>query len=216
LQVNLRHAQTVQARTVAHYSSQQRFERVTLWYDATIPAPLSFIAFTKILVELDQLMPVTECRVVIRCTGHGCCKSSFEQSLIQRYGQSRLDGLLSKYSPRSLAGLLEEAHFVAAFETQFHHPRQAELWIFAQDIHALAAYRWAGHNGVSVPGHLALITLENQPHNLHHGITACVEDWESTGYLMAHALLGSFPLTRTSKGYMQNHACLLHRLTTLS
>ncbi len=46
------------------------------------------------------------------------------------------------------------------------------------------------------------------------GISSCAEDWETIGYMAAHAIIGDIPVAKTSKGYIRTDALLLERATT--
>jgi hypothetical protein len=62
-------------------------------------------------------------------------------------------------------------------------------------------------------GH-SLVSLDNDPRFYHLGLTYCGPDWDTIGYQMAHAIIGDFPVARTSKGFIKTKAGVLEKLTT--
>lgn len=88
------------------------------------------------------------------------------------------------------------------------------LWICRFDDQAQEALQWAEQNRVAVPRDMAILSLENRPKFYHLGISSCTFDWESVGYLMAHAIIGDVPLAQTSRGFIKTRAVVLERGTT--
>jgi len=67
---------------------------------------------------------------------------------------------------------------------------------------------------IDVPRDVALIGLENDPSLYHHGLTRCDPDFESIGYLMAHALIGDFAVPTDRAGILPNRAYMVEKATT--
>jgi hypothetical protein len=65
-----------------------------------------------------------------------------------------------------------------------------------------------------VPRALSIIGLENNPDFAHHGLTTCAEDWDTMGYLMAHAVIGDFAVAKTRRGFLRTSALMLKRSST--
>jgi DNA-binding LacI/PurR family transcriptional regulator len=92
--------------------------------------------------------------------------------------------------------------------------RTADIWIFNQDQDAAAAVRWAQERRIEIPARVSVLTLENNPQNYELGISLCEPDWEHAGYLLAHAIIGDFPIEKTSKGFLRTRARVVTKLTT--
>jgi DNA-binding LacI/PurR family transcriptional regulator len=105
----------------------------------------------------------------------------------------------------SLCGTIDEA--LAGF-------RKGDLWVFERDRHASHALQWASDHRVPVPRDISIMGLENDPAFFDRGITTCIMDWETIGYLLAHVLIGDFAVERTSRGFVRTASLLLEKLTT--
>lgn len=120
----------------------------------------------------------------------------------------------SKYVPTTRGDIERDIVPCREFAEVYANVAGGDLWVFAHDADAAAALDWAAGRGVDIPGTLSVVSLENDPAFLHRGITCCVRDWESAGYLLAHALLGDIPIARTRQGYVRTSALMLERRTT--
>jgi DNA-binding transcriptional regulator YhcF (GntR family) len=89
-----------------------------------------------------------------------------------------------------------------------------QVWLCATDALAAEALNVLDRSGVKVPRDVAVLTFENSPEYLHLGLSACAPDWDLVGYLMAHALIGDFPLHRTHRGFIRIECPVVERLTT--
>jgi hypothetical protein len=58
------------------------------------------------------------------------------------------------------------------------------------------------------------MTVENDPAYYHLGLTYCYPDFARLGYLMAHALIGDFPVEKTTRGSIRMHTLVVEKLTT--
>lgn len=76
---------------------------------------------------------------------------------------------------------------------------------------ALPALEKTGH---AVPKDASVVTLEDSPRYYHLGLTACAPDWDLVGYLMAHAIIGDFPLERTHRRFIKIPCPPVERFTT--
>jgi DNA-binding transcriptional regulator YhcF (GntR family) len=68
--------------------------------------------------------------------------------------------------------------------------------------------------GIAVPKMTSVVTLDDQPQYYHLGLTACSPDWDLVGYLMAHAIIGDFPLERTHRRFIRIPCPPVERFTT--
>jgi hypothetical protein len=103
---------------------------------------------------------------------------------------------------------------VATLQEGFSPPAPGSVWVFTDDADAVVALDWAGAAGVGVPADVALIGLENAPAFLGRGISGCVHDWETTGYLMAHAIIGDSALQVSTRGFVRTQALMLERASS--
>ncbi|MBD3241153.1 MAG: GntR family transcriptional regulator [Chitinivibrionales bacterium] len=67
---------------------------------------------------------------------------------------------------------------------------------------------------VKVPEESSIVALEDNPRYYHLGLTVCAPDWDLVGYLMAHALIGDFPLERTHRRFIKAPCPAVERFTT--
>ena len=88
-------------------------------------------------------------------------------------------------------------------------PRLSRVRVLAKLLRCFAHWR-RGTDGMPV-----LRRALRDPSLYHHGISSCGPDWRGIGYLMAHALVGSVPVARTSKGYLSTRAAMVHRDTSV-
>ncbi len=67
---------------------------------------------------------------------------------------------------------------------------------------------------VSIPDEISIVSMEDNPRYYHLGLTACAPDWDLVGYLMAHAIIGDFPLERTHRRFIRVPCPAVERFTT--
>ena len=66
-----------------------------------------------------------------------------------------------------------------------------------------------------MPGDTMVVSFDDDPSHYQLGLSRFEVDWERVGYLMAHAMIGDFPLPRTSTGFVRPSVRFLHKLTTV-
>ena len=59
-----------------------------------------------------------------------------------------------------------------------------------------------------------IITMENNLENLHKSISSCVLDWDRSGYIMTHSLIGDIPVEKSGKGFVNLAHQIFHRQST--
>jgi DNA-binding transcriptional regulator YhcF (GntR family) len=100
-------------------------------------------------------------------------------------------------------------------EVLFLYAPSTELaGLFSTHEMALSLNKMEKENRIRVPQQVSIIGLENDRRYLHLGITTCMRDWETMGYLMAHAVIGDIPMRTTRRGFIDYDALLLERRTT--
>lgn len=136
------------------------------------------------------------------------------QTVLANIHEVNASNLLSKYARTTLNAIGPEVRGFRSRGAAFAHARRAEVWIFRDSRVAAAALSWAAQQRIRVPADLSILTLDDAPAYYHLGITRCRLDWEAVGYLMAHALIGDFPIEKTTRGYLRVHARVVEKLTT--
>ena len=76
-----------------------------------------------------------------------------------------------------------------------------DILIFEKDRDALAAKQWFQKKNFAVSP--AFISLENNPKYISFGIKSVIIDYNTSAYLLAHAILGDIPIARSSKGFIE-------------
>jgi substrate-binding family protein len=166
----------------------------------------------------------TECRGL-----HGDVKARYAMQLHSDVAQHRKDiqeilnrttailssaHWLGKYGPQSLSSLRSAIVPCRDFKECYDQASGVNAWIFSRDSDAVQALNWAQQNNIAVPRSLSIIGLQDAPEYMPSGISTCVPDWETAGYLMAHAIIRDFPVEKTRKGFMKTHAHIMERMTT--
>jgi DNA-binding transcriptional regulator YhcF (GntR family) len=122
--------------------------------------------------------------------------------------------LLAKYRSTTFEQVTREIAAVQRLSDALTDRPQADIWVFAAHARAAEALALAQARGLNVPRDVAVLSLENDPSYYHLGITCCEPDWESIGYVMAHALLKDIPVEKTRRGFLRVGARVVQRLTT--
>lgn len=90
--------------------------------------------------------------------------------------------------------------------------RKDSLALFTHDHLASQALTLRSRNRAAAS--LRLLTLEGLPGNLHLGLSSCAPDWDTIGYLLAHAIVDDFPLEHTHRGFIRVPCPVVERSTT--
>ncbi len=125
--------------------------------------------------------------------------------LAEKLGQPRI---------RSTAFVEESLLLVNDFDEVVRRTGPASLLVFPIDETARTALTRFRESGIEVPRDVWLLTLDGQAKNFPLGLSACAPDWDTIGYLMAHAILGDIPLKRTRRGFLRVPSPVVERLTT--
>jgi DNA-binding transcriptional regulator YhcF (GntR family) len=216
--ISLSHAVTMTRRRLASFLFRKGITRISLFLRERTSDPHALTDLLRFVPEFDRIDSSFSYRFVICPLDRHPSAAEFLKRCQEIYEPGHFDSRLSKYRPITLSSLEGAFLIVKSFEKAFEGVLREEAapgaWVFYEDSDAVAALDWCGMKGVKVPRNLSIIGLENNRLHVHRGITSCVRDWETIGYLMAHAILGDIPLMTTSKGYIQHDALLLERATT--
>lgn len=201
-------------RALAQFSHLKRFARVHVFFDLTASSMREFRAVLKLRAELRRLAPHCRFRVIVKPSAGLLDPYSFYTAA---FGCARPDTRIqtaSKYENVRLDELSPDIVLTSQLSSRFVDHRRGDLWVFAQDEHAISALRWAARSRVPIPDELSVVGLEHDPQYLQFGLSGCIPDWDVCGYLMAHAIIADFPVRRTSKGYVKMATLVLERATT--
>jgi DNA-binding transcriptional regulator YhcF (GntR family) len=127
-----------------------------------------------------------------------------------------VQGFLSKYPAFCFERFYPTIDVGCGAQIDFSRYLNWKVWVFDRDEDAVAGLRWLERRGRAVPAEYQLITLEGSDEHFGEGLTICNSDWQTTGYLMAHALLGDMPIARTGHGFLRTEARVFPRRTTRS
>ena len=119
----------------------------------------------------------------------------------------------SKYRKVSAKEIRERIRLVSKFENHLPKAKEQDLWVFEFMKDAAEASMYF-KNKINVKPNI--LAMENDPAWFHLGITCCIFDWDKTGYLMAHALIGDIPIKKSSKKFMDTGGTLWERSSTMS
>lgn len=173
--------------------------------------PGSWYAPPRLMGELARLDPSFRLRIVVR-------SSIFRRpsSLFVKHLEGPLKEELARHHhPRWIGSWLRSSlQVVPSLADGLRAGTSDDVWIFARDTDADAALRWAHNGRVAVPSQVNVIGVQDDPRHYASAITYCGPDFETTGYLMAHAILGDLPVARTGRGYLRTPAHVVERQTT--
>ena len=97
--------------------------------------------------------------------------------------------------------LLEYTSFKSNLPSLLRTSKDYDILIFEKDRDALAAKQWFQKKNFAFSP--AFISLENNPKYISFGIKSVIIDYNTSAYLLAHAILGDIPIARSSKGFIE-------------
>jgi DNA-binding transcriptional regulator YhcF (GntR family) len=212
--LSISHAIVMLRRTLARFLFEKGFRRAVCYLDETVDSFINVLDALRIVPEIDHIDPAFHMRFAVRPRDGRLDGKTFFARLHEVYGPEHLTARLSKYRPITAASLAERFDFVPDLPAALGRLSRPAAWIFQRDREGVRALDWCTANRVAVPRQLAIVSFDNDRRHYARGITACVRDWETMGYLMAHALIGDIPLEQTSRGFIAFGALMLERNTT--
>jgi len=205
--------QTATARTLARYLVDRRWHEANFFTAAAGGMTLPGLAKSR--AELKHL----DGDFVFRITAVAPDKPT-RQRIAKKLADSMTpvpwteQAILGKYEPVPKDVLMSEVSVLRSYGEVFDRFPNARMWVFERDGQAAKALQWATDNHVRVPDQLSIMTTDHDPDFLQIGFSCCFPDYEQIGYQMAHALIGDYPVTRTSKGFIRTRSLLVERHTT--
>jgi DNA-binding transcriptional regulator YhcF (GntR family)/DNA-binding LacI/PurR family transcriptional regulator len=202
---------TLATRAIASYLIENGYKEAAFFLDDTRERQAWIFAdVLRLRSELKHLKSDFNFRVAVKPMPQHRNKSIFME---QRKTEPAVR-ILQKYHPYLFEVLDDEIELHADLAKAFTGYRSIPIWIFSRATLAVAALEWAGKKNIRVPQDISIMTVEDDPATYHYGISYCGPDWARIGYLMAHIIIGDFPIKRSSKGFMVTGARIVEKLTT--
>ncbi len=208
------HIPTIKARTVVQAAEEHRHVQLDVILHNPRPKASAVRDAFRLLGERDaggMSMPV---RYVVTRNEHVDTPDSLVRLLRASWADDYLLSITARHGEKGLCSLAERVEVVDSLEEWYARSRPGSLWYFLDDRRAVEALRWCRDNARPVPSHAAILCEHDSPLCHQHGVSACVTDWRTIGYLLAHALVGDIPVARTTKGYIRTNVRIFDRLTT--
>jgi len=89
-----------------------------------------------------------------------------------------------------------------------------ELRIVRTDVLASAVLRHVKRQGRRVPGHVSVLSLDDDPAYYHLGLSRCGLDWHGLGHMMAHVFFDGTTAPVTPDGILRARAQIVERRTS--
>ncbi|MBD3392588.1 MAG: GntR family transcriptional regulator [Chitinivibrionales bacterium] len=209
------HANTELFRTLASYIHRNRFERLFVCYDENDHYDVTVYSTFKLWMEtkhLDERIPV---RYLVRNETHRSETSSqYRARLLTQFGPGYIQRGINKYSGVNEQQMASDIELVDDFRREFRRARKGDVWVFFRDHHAVEAIESNERLWTRIRSGCGVVGTENDPAFLDKALSTCVVDQHTLGYLMAHAIIGDFPVARSSRGYLNAPVMMLERSTT--
>jgi hypothetical protein len=199
-------------RAVARYLHENRYRKLTLFYDQNRRGH-TIIAYLKIRPEILRLQRDFVFQQVIKPREETASPKEFIEKHIAEDVEKK--GTISKYEYTPPLALEKDMIITNDFRKTYRSCLDSQVWVFAHDEDAAAALDWAEKNGIEVPEELSIVGLDNNPLFYHRGISSFEEDWDTIGYLLAHSVIGDFPIKKTGKGLLRTPAIMFNRNTSI-
>jgi DNA-binding transcriptional regulator YhcF (GntR family) len=208
---------TMAANALARFIIQQKYREAVIFIDEAEQV-WNFGGFIhplfRIIRELYLLDPEIRLYIVVKTP---TSDREYQRELQERKIPNELRKIIEnerRYVKISYKDIINRMVVTGNLQPSCRRFRSVPLWVFTTDALAEQGYRWAQRQGVKVPDDLSLVVLENNPRYFHLGLTYCGPDWEGIGYLMAHTIIGDFPIEKTNRGFIKTKAIILEKLTT--
>lgn len=212
---------TSTGKALAQYLVEKKYRRAAFFVDEDLRDTevrfWNFVRTLKVRIELANLDPDVSVRLCVRPSPAQTTPAGFieaEGRANEKYGQGYLEALLGKYRQLTLDNLTEEIVLAGEGAVDYASFRDCDIWVFGRMAQAAEALRWCREQRIDVPGRVSILSLRNDPAHFGEGISCCEIDWENIGYLMAHALIGDFPIAKTRQGFIRCRSQIIERGST--
>jgi DNA-binding transcriptional regulator YhcF (GntR family) len=207
------HLFTSSARALAHYLVERGYRAVTVFHDEVHESRRdlwSFVAMFRIRAELKRLDRDFSFRIVIRRDRPGGVRGYFKHHSELR---NAAEAEVARYGERP-AAIAEEIVGYKGQKTLLADASPHRAVVLATGEEAAKVFDRGIREGLRFPRDMGIVTLQVDSRYLDRGITYCGPDWETIGYLMAHAVMGDIAVARTRKGFIRTRATVMERMTT--
>lgn len=205
---------TTRAKAIAEFAVRKGCDSLVFFFDETRDPFGWFLPFVRIRSELTQLSSSVGFVTAVRPSPLNADKRAFLRKLYTARNPQQITMILSKYTLTTHTELEREMRIVGKVEDLLDLRTSRTLLLVPHDDQAVTLVEASRKRGIRIPRDMAILSFENDPHYYVEGISCCIPDWERMGYLMAHAIIGDFPVARTSKGFLRVMADILERSTT--
>ena len=201
-------------RASAEYSFTHGFRDIVLLFQETENNLFDIRFYLRFISESLARNPGTRIRFLIQpLYGDRSPEQVFKRTPSYRGLKSFIyhEVLLSKYSPFTMDDLYKMITLGDTMDDLLSHAPRGSLLLSRDISTALTAARWCAAHRIPLPSGAAVLCLDDDPSLRRHGIASCVPDWNTIGYLMAHALIGDIPIQTSRHGFLRTPALLLQR-----
>lgn len=210
--INTGHVGTITARTCARFMHTRRMYKPVLIAPRQSP-PFIFERMLKIVPEICNLNHETQWTIAIegkRPAG----ADDYPKAAGARATWDQLDMILAKYGPIPRKEVIARFSFFASLTDIFEAYRDGHVWICGTPEAAATAYSWCRNTRISMPEKVALLSLADNARSFADEISACIPDYDTIGYQIAHAIIGDLPVSLSRSGSLEMKAMVLERSTT--
>ena len=203
-------------RTAAEYSFRKGFRDIVLFFRER-PNTLSGIRFfLRFISESLARNPATRIRFLIQPLHHDTSPEQvFKRTPSYLYHKSfvYIEGILSKHAPITLQQIFDMITIGDSIDDLLSRAPRGALWLTRDAATALEVAERCAARRIPLPSGVALLCFDKDVSLRRHGIASCVPDWNTIGYLMAHALIGDIPIQTSRRGFIRTPALLYERST---
>ena len=203
-------------RTAAEYSFRKGFRDIVLYFRErpnTLPGIRFFLRFIS---ESLARNPETRIRFLIQPLHHDTSPEQvFKRTPSYLYHKSfvYIEGILSKHAPITLQQLFDMITIGDSIDDLLSRTPRGALWLTRDAPTALEVADRCAARRIPLPSGAALLCFDKGVSLRRRGIASCVPDWNTIGYLMAHALIGDIPIQTSRRGFIRTPALLYERST---
>ncbi len=208
------HTTTVMCRELARFVAAKAWGHVEVIYDASASGDGHLMDVLRLLPELERSCPRTRLRYHLVGHADPMRHKRFSRVVASLLTGQSLLSRLSKYRVVTHADIRDFVTIHTSLEEAVGEIGPPSVAVCHSAQTAVAIQRMREHHAPTAPGRPSIVSLENAPVCLHREITACIRDWEINGYLMAHALIGDFPVALTNRGFIVARARIMLRSST--
>ncbi|MBD3392331.1 MAG: GntR family transcriptional regulator [Chitinivibrionales bacterium] len=204
---------TSSARALAHYAVERHWRRIVICSTERGLRPGTrwhIYDWMRLRSELKRIDPDFEFRILVLPARSG----GTTRPVLSWVHEPVASRVLSKYTGTSYAQVSTEISAVNDLRMAVRQIPRRTLLVFRKDAAAAGVLSLLQEDARRVPEDIGVMGVENDPAHYHLGISCCEPDWDSAGYLMAHTIVGDFPVKKTHRGFMRVPARVNERLTT--